>query len=168
MDLLINRVSRVFWQFSGAAIVLMAFVVTYNVARRYIFRHQDPYAYVITCVLMLLCIVFAIAYTQSLRQHIRVDFIDRYLPERVREVMLNVVGPTLGLICISILVWKSWGPAWFALQTGDTLGSGVVRAPTWPWRMAVPLGGGLLCLVFISQILRYLVSLRSKAIKQKE
>ena len=143
----------------------MALVVTYNVARRYIFRHQDPYAYVITCILMLVCIVFAIAYTQSLRQHIRVDLIDRYLPKAVRGVLLNIVGPILGLICISILVWKSWGAAWFALQTGDTLGSGVVRAPTWPSRMTIPIGAGLLCLVFIAQILRYLVSLRGKAMK---
>jgi TRAP-type mannitol/chloroaromatic compound transport system permease small subunit len=168
LSLLLDRVCRVFWQFSGAVIVLMALVITYNVLKRYIFRQQDPYAYVISCIIMLVCVVFAIAYTQRQGQHLRVDLLDRYLPERVKGIMLNIIGPLIGLICISILVWKSWGPAWFALQSSDTYGSGAVRLPTWPSRMTVTLGAGLLCLVLIAQILRHLVSLRGKALEGKK
>ena len=168
LSLLLDRVCRVFWLISGAAITLMAFVITYNVLRRYIFRQQDPYAYVTSCILMLVCVVFAIAYTQRLGQHLRVDFMDRYYSKAVLGILLNIIGPLVGLICVSILVWKSWTPAWMALQSGDTWGSGVVRLPTWPSRMTVTLGAGLLCLVLLAQILRYLVSLRGKALEGKK
>jgi len=36
--------------------------------------------------------------------------------------------------------------------------------PTFPIKMAVPIGAGLLCLVLIAQILRYLASIRGKGI----
>jgi TRAP-type mannitol/chloroaromatic compound transport system permease small subunit len=114
------------------------------------------------------CVTFAIAYTQRLGQHLRVDFMDRYYSKAVLGILLNIIGPLVGLVCVSILVWKSWTPAWMAFQSGDTYGSGVVRLPTWPSRMTVTLGASLLCLVLLAQILRYLVSLRGKALEGKK
>ena len=165
---LIDYLSRTCWHISGAAIVLMAFVIVYNVIRRYLFNQQDPYAYVITISLMLLCVVFAIPQTQNLRQHLRVDLLDRYMPERVLGVAQNFIAPFIGLICVSILAWKSWNPAWMALETGDTYGSGIARLPTWPWRMTVVFAAGLFCLVLISQIVRYSASLRDRRIKHED
>ena len=164
---LIDYVSRTCWYISGIAIVLMAVVIVYNVIRRYLFNQQDPYAYVITIALMLLCVVFAISQTQNLRQHLRVDLLDRYLPARILEVIQNVIAPLMGLICISIMVWKSWTPAWIAFETGDTYGSGIARSPTWPWRMIVVFAAGLFCLVLISQIARYYASLKGRQIKHE-
>ena len=161
LDALIERITRYAWLIAGSAITLMAFVIAYNVVRRYAFREQDQYAFVTTSILMLVCVFFAIAYTQRQGQHLRVDLLDKYLPETVRGILQNIIGPILALICISILVWKSWDSAWFSLQIGD-VGGGTVRIVTWPSRMAVPIGGGMLCLVLLAQMVRYLASFRSK------
>lgn len=160
---LVDQLARYFWYISGAVVNVMALVITYNVIKRYVFRHQDSYAYLIACICMLVCAVFAWAYVQKQGQHIRVDLMDRYYSKKFRGILLNVISPIIGLICISIIVWESWGSAWFALQSGDTFGSGVILAPSWPPRMMVFIGAVLLCLVFIVQIIRYIASLKNKS-----
>ena len=162
----LDRITRLCWLFTGALIVLMAFVTGYGVVMRYIFRNPDPYAYEITYILMLACVVFSIAHTQRLGRHLRIDILDRYFPEAVRGVILNIVGPIVALIFCIPLVWKTWEKALFALQSGQT--TGTTGIPAFPMMVAIPVGVGLLCLVLIAQILRYLASLRIKDVTVKK
>ena len=163
---LLDRITRLSWLFTGALIVLMAFVTVYGVVMRYIFKNPDPYAYEISYICMLACVVFSIAHTQRLGRHLRIDIFDRYFPEAIRGVILNIVGPIVGLIFCIPLVWKTWEQAWFALQSGQT--TGTTGIPTFPMMAAIPVGVGLLCLVLIAQILRYLASLRTKDVTVKK
>lgn len=163
---LLDRITRLSWLFTGALIVLMAFVTVYGVVMRYIFKNPDPYAYEISYICMLACVVFSIAHTQRLGRHLRIDILDRYLSEAVRGIILNIVGPIVGLIFCIPLVWKTWEQAWFALQSGQT--TGTTGIPTFPMMVAIPVGVGLLCLVLIAQILRYLASLRTKDVTVKK
>ena len=95
LDILLERIDRACWQFAGICVLLMSFVITYNVISRYALRSQDPHAYVISCILMLLCVVLAVAYTQRIGQHLRVDLVDRYFPESIKRVLLNFIAPIL-------------------------------------------------------------------------
>jgi len=163
---LLDRITRLSWLFTGALIVLMAFVTVYGVVMRYIFKNPDPFAYEISYICMLACVVFSIAHTQRLGRHLRIDILDRYLSETVRGIILDIVGPIVGLIFCIPLVWKTWEQAWFALQSGQT--TGTTGIPTFPMMVAIPVGVGLLCLVLIAQILRYLASLRTKDVTVKK
>jgi len=156
----LDRVTRLLWLVSGALLVLMAIVVGYGVVMRYVFRNADPYAYEAILILMLTCVVFSLAHTQRLGRHLRIDIIDRYLPESVRAAILNLVGPIVGLVFCIPLVWKTWDRAWFALQSGQS--TNTTGIPTSPMMMTIPVGAGLLCLVLMAQILRYLASLKNK------
>jgi len=162
----LDRITRLCWLFTGALIVLMAFVTGYGVAMRYIFRNPDPYAYEISYILMLACVVFSIAHTQRLGRHLRIDIFDRYFSQAVRGVIVNIVGPVVGLVFCIPLVWKTWETAWFALQSGQT--TSTTGLPTFPMMVAIPIGVALLCLVLIAQILRYLASLGSKEVTENE
>ena len=164
---LLDRISRLFWLLAGALIVLMAFVVGYGVFTRYVLRNPDPYTYEITCILMLACVAFTLAHTQRLGRHLRIDLLDRYFPELVRGILLNIVGPIVGLVFCGVLTWKTWGDAWLALQNWQVT-RGTLIIPTFPIKMTVPIGAGLLCLILIAQILRYLASLRGKGTAVKE
>jgi TRAP-type mannitol/chloroaromatic compound transport system permease small subunit len=157
LSLWLDRVVHFFWYFAGTLITLMAFVTGYGVFTRYVLRNPDPYTYEIDSILMLACVVFAIAHTQKLGRHLRIDILDRSVPETLRTFLINVIGPAIGLIFCAALTWKSWQTAWSALQTGEvTRGTWVI--PTYPIRMMVPLGFGLLCLVLLAQILRRIAS----------
>ena len=156
------------WRISGFAITLMGFVITYNTIRRYLFNQQDNYAYVASCVLVVICVMFAIPKTESLHANLKINLLDQYFPKSVQNFLENFMGPFLGIICISIMTWKSWTPAISAFKSGDTYGSGAARVVTWPTRMIVVFGGGLLCLILLSHIIRYFVSLRGKGSNNKD
>ena len=155
------------WYFAGALITLMAFVTGYGVFTRYVLRNPDPYTYEIDSILMLACVIFAIAYTQKLGRHLRIDLLDRTLPDTLRLILLNVIGPTIGLIFCAVLTWKTWETAWSALQTWEvTRGTWVI--PTFPIRMIIPIGTGLLCFILLTQILRYITSPKDTSQTTKE
>jgi TRAP-type C4-dicarboxylate transport system permease small subunit len=156
----LDRVTRLLWLCAGAMIVLMAFITGYGVVMRYIFRNPDPYAYESILILMLCCVVFSIAHTQRLGRHLRIDIMDRFFSEKVRGVIVNVASPIVGLVFCVPLTWKTWERAWSALETGQVTSN--VGIPTFPMMIIVPIGTGLLCLVLIAQILRYLASLKGK------
>jgi len=158
LNSLLDRVTRLLWLFSGALIILMAFITAYGVVMRYIFRNPDPYAYELTYILMLTCVVFSIAHTQRLGRNLRIDIMDRHLPEMVHGILLNIVAPIVGLIFCIPLIIKTWDKAWFAMHSGQT--TGTTGIPTFPMMMTIPIAVGLLCLVFIIQMLRYLISLK--------
>jgi len=156
----LERVTGVFSMVSGAMLVLLAITVGYGVVMRYIFRNADPYAYEAILILMLTCIVFSLAHTQSLGRHLRIDILDRYLPKWARAFIVNLLGPIMGLVFCIPLVWKSWDRALFALQNGQC--TNTTNIPTFPMMITIPVGAGLLCLVLIFQILNYLVSLKNR------
>jgi C4-dicarboxylate transporter DctQ subunit len=156
----LDRVTNLLLMVSGSLLILMALAVGYGVVTRYIFRNADPFAYEAVLILMLTCVVFSLAHTQRLGQHLRVDIMDRFLPESVRALVLNLVSPLFGLVFLIPLIWKAWDKAWFALQSGQC--TNTTSIPTFPMMILIPFGVGLLCLVLIAQILRYLVSLKNK------
>jgi TRAP-type C4-dicarboxylate transport system permease small subunit len=156
----LDHVTRALWLVSGSLLVLMAITVGYQVVMRYIFRNADPYAYETILILMLACVIFSFAHTQRLGKHLRIDIIDRYFPKSVRDAIVNVVSPVLGLVFCIPLVWKTWEKAFMALQSGQT--TNTTGLPTFPMMIIIPIGVGLLCLVLIAQILLYLVSLKKK------
>ena len=164
---LLDRITRLTWLLAGALIVLMAFVVGYGVFTRYALRNPDPYTYEILCIMMLVCVVFTLAHTQRLDRHLRIDLMDRYFPESVRGILQNIVTPLVGLVFCGVIAWKTWGDAWLALQNWQVT-RGTLVIPTFPIKMTVTIGTGLLCLVLIAQMLRYLASLRSKGKTVKE
>lgn len=158
----VGRITYICSIYSGVALCLLAFVVFYGVAVRYLFREADAYSYVISCNLVLSAISFSMAYIEWTGGHLRVNLLDRYLPKAILDIQINIISPIIGIVGISILTWKSWELATIALRTGDTFGSGIAQVPAWPARMTIPFGAGLLCLVLITKILRFLVSLKRK------
>ena len=158
---LLDRITNGCLVAAGTMVFLMAVITTYGVIRRYVFHSPDNNAYLFTSILMLGCAIFAIAHIQRLGKNITVDYLSQRLPQRVRGFIVNVIGPLLGLVFCVPLVWKSWENAWFAMETGQRTLT-MLRIPTFPMQMAVPVCAGLLCLVLIAQMLRYFFSLRSR------
>ena len=158
---LLDQITLVFLIAAGFTILFLAIVTTYSVIRRYIFGSPDNNAYLICCILMLGSFIFSIAHIQRLGKHITVDYLSQFLPPKIREFIINIVGPILGLVLCVPLAWKSWENAWFAFQTGQRTIT-ITSIPTFPMQMAVPFFTSLLCLVLIAQIMRYIISLRGK------
>lgn len=158
LDRVIERAGYIALFFSGVLILVMAWLSTYGVTRRYALNNPESYSYELSTIFLVACVVFAIAGVQRLGRQLRVDFIATRLSEGVQDVLLNIVGPILALFYVVLLTWQSWDAAWYSMVIGEVSQS-VWREPWWPTKMTVPIGVGLLCLVLLAQLGRGFVSL---------
>jgi TRAP-type mannitol/chloroaromatic compound transport system permease small subunit len=154
---ILDRVTYALLISCGFLILLMAFVYTYGSLRRYIFLSPDAFSYVGVAMLMLLVGIAPLAGVQILRQHISVDFMGGLFPKKVREIIVYLVGPFMGLIFCIALVYTSWNEAMYALHAKQHT-IAVAAIYTFPFKILVPIFAGILCLVLIAQIVGYLAT----------
>jgi TRAP-type mannitol/chloroaromatic compound transport system permease small subunit len=153
IDRAIMRISDWGLLLSGVLILIMSVLSTYGVGRRYIFNNPEPYSYELSTMLLVACVVFAIAGLQGQRRHLRVDFIAGRLPPDWENILVNVVTPILALFYVGIITWQSWDNTLYSLSIGETSQSSW-EEPLFPIKMMVPIGMALLFLVLSSQLIQ--------------
>jgi TRAP-type C4-dicarboxylate transport system permease small subunit len=160
-DRVIEHISNAFTVLSGVLIVLMAFLASYGVIRRYVFESPEPYSYELSMMFLLWTFVLALAYLEKLDSHLRVDFFVVLLPERIRVFSLNVIGPLAGLVFCAVLTWEGWTVAMYSLETGEKSMS-IWAVPLFPVKIVIPLGYGLLCIVLMLKIIQGILNTREE------
>jgi TRAP-type C4-dicarboxylate transport system permease small subunit len=159
LDYLIDRASHILLVLSGVLILVMAWVVTYGVVKRYVFHAPDPYTYEISTMFLLFCGVLAVAAVERLDRHVRNDILVVRFPKGVQLAMLKIIFPFLALIFVVLLTWKSVSNALYALQIGQVSAS-PWAVPLAPIKFVIPVGYGLLCLVLIAKFCQGLAQLK--------
>jgi len=153
LDHWIGRVSELLLMVSGTLIMLMAWLQTYGVVKRYVFNAPDPLAYELSTMFLLFCGVLAVAGVEKLDQNVRNDIIASRYPSVMRLIVISTVFPLLALIFCGVLTWKSLGNALYALNIGQVTQS-TWRLPLAPIKLVIPFGYTLLCLILIGKICR--------------
>jgi TRAP-type mannitol/chloroaromatic compound transport system permease small subunit len=153
IDRAITRISDWGLLLSGMLILIMSVLSTYGVGRRYIFNNPEPHSYELSTMLLVACVVFAVAGLQRQRRHLRVDFIAGHLPHGLEDMLVNIVTPVMALFYVGIMTWKSWENAIYSMSIWETSQSSW-EEPLFPVKMMVPMGMALLCLVLASQLIQ--------------
>lgn len=159
LEILIDRASHFLLVLSGILVLLMAWIVTYGVVKRYAFHAPDPYTYELSTMFLLFCGVLAVAAVESLDRHVRNDILSSRFLERVQIVLLRIVFPFMALIFVVLLTWKSAGNALYALRIGQVSAS-PWAVPLAPIKFVIPVGYGLLCLVLIGKFCHGIAALK--------
>lgn len=160
LDHAIGRASHLLMLVSGILILLMAWIETYGVVKRYVFHAPDPLAYELSTMFLLFCGVLAVAGVERLDRHVRNDMLASRFPQRMKVIVLNTIFPLLALIFCVVLTWKSVGNALYALQIGQVSQS-PWALPLAPIKFVIPLGYTLLCLVLIGKFCQGIALLKS-------
>jgi len=149
----IGRISQWLMLVSGGLILLMAWIESYGVVKRYIFNNPDPAAYELSTMFLLFCGVLAVAGVERLDRHVRNDLIASRFPERFKVIVIQTIFPLMALIFCVVLTWKSLGNALYALDIGQTTKTSWAL-PLAPIKFVIPLSYTLLCLVLFSKLCR--------------
>ena len=158
-DRVIEHVSYAFTILSGILIVLMTFIASYGVVRRYVFKSPEPYSYELSMMFLLWTFVLALAYLEKLDGHIRMDLFVVLLPKKIRDFLLNVIGPLLGFIFCAVLTYEGWIVAMYSLGIHEKSMS-VWAIPLFPVKIVIPIGYGLLCIVLLLRIARRILRIK--------
>ncbi len=165
VDNWLGRASQALLLVSGVLILLMAWLQTYGVIKRYIFHSPDSFAYELSTMFLLFCGVLAVAGVEKLDQHVRNDLVASRFPQRMKQIVISTIFPLLALVFCGVLTWKSLDNALYALKIGQVSQS-PWALPLAPIKMVITFGYVLLCLILVGKFVRGIAGLRSP--KQQE
>jgi TRAP-type mannitol/chloroaromatic compound transport system permease small subunit len=166
LDNWIGRISQSLMLVTGILVLLMAFLATYGVLRRYAFSSPEPYSYELSTICLLWSGVLAVAGVEWLDRNVRNDLVSSRFPQAMRDIVLGFVGPLLALIFCAVLDWKSIENALYALRIGQVTAS-PWALPLAPIKFVIPLGYTLLCLVLLSKVCHGFITVKNIVQKRR-
>jgi TRAP-type mannitol/chloroaromatic compound transport system permease small subunit len=159
LDHWMGRITNSLLLLCGILILIMAWLQTYGVVKRYAFNSPDPLAYELSTMFLLFSGVLAVAGVEKLNQHVRNDLVASRFPARMKAIVISTIFPILALIFCGVLVWKSLDNAIYALQIGQVSQS-PWAVPLAPIKLIIPFGYTLLCLVLIGKFIQGVALIR--------
>jgi len=161
----LKKIERGFSYTAAGLVFVMIFPTTLDVILRYIFNAPLPEMFQLTEFMMVAVVYLAIAYVQQLKDHIKIEIVTQWLPQKVQEA-LDLFGYLVGLVIFTIITWQTSRLAWEAWDTQDYT-MGIVHFPLWPAKSILPIGIGLLCLRLLLDILTGLLKLGHSFVDNK-
>lgn len=148
---LVAATSRLLSWVSGAMVIAIMLILVANVVMRALFTSSVQGSVEFSEVLLAFVVFAGLAYAQQSSSHVRTELVTSRLPDRVARPA-RAVGL---LVAAAVLAWctvATAGRGIEAWQAGEAR-FGVRSVPTWPGRLAVPIGLGLLSLEVLASAL---------------
>jgi C4-dicarboxylate transporter, DctQ subunit len=141
VDRVVHRIEKFTAWLSGLGIFLLMLLGVAHVLGRKFFG-MPVFGYIdIVEVMMSFMVFLALAYTERLGGHIRMELFVSYLRGRWLA-LFELIGVVLGLGIVAVLFVYSWDHAMRAYYLGDS--SIDAQLPMWPSKLVVPIALGLL------------------------
>ncbi|MGQ9647691.1 MAG: TRAP transporter small permease subunit [Thermodesulfobacteriota bacterium] len=138
-------------------IPLMLLTTTDVMGRKFLSK-TVPGSFELSEYILAVFILLGAAYTQQVKGHVGVDFITARLSPRTRAVC-QIITSLMSLFIIAILIWHGWLEGIRERTVSDML-----RIPQYPFRLLVAIGGFLLWLELLIDLVDSIGKLkRSKA-----
>ncbi len=142
----------------GIIMFLMFFSVS-EIIGRYIFNAPIPGHVEIVELIMAGVVYLGIAHTEKEGGHVRMElFLTKVLKNRAYHVA-EMITITLSFCVYLIILIFSFKSTVNAFQVGDT--TGYIYWPTWPSKMAIPIGSFFLCNRFILEFIQHALQAKS-------
>jgi TRAP-type C4-dicarboxylate transport system permease small subunit len=153
IDRLVHRIEKFTALISGFGIFALMLVGVAHVLGRKFFD-LPVFGYIdIVEVMMAFMVFLALAYTERLGGHIRMELFVSYLRGRWLA-LFEIVGVVLGLVISGILLVYSWDHAMRAFYLGDS--SIDAQIPLWPSKLVVPISLAMLFIRLLVSLWAYL------------
>ena len=144
---------------AGAALLgfSLSFLVVADVIGRAFFNHPvQGTPEIVSMSIVIICFLLA-GYAVQSRSMIYTDAIVGIFGWR-GHAWTTFWSGVLGAAFFGLLAWGTWDPLLHSFATGEFEGEGALRVPTWPARVGVLLGAGLVTLNYIGQAIGAAIS----------
>lgn len=135
----------------ACAILIMMFVGVGDVILRYLFNQPIPGTTDIGKYCLVATIFLGLAYTQWEKRHIAVELLTDRL-DGMRGAVVNLLTSCISLVFFVLITWQGWNmfwDSWLIRQYED----GLPHFPIYPSKFLVPVGGSLMCLQIVIDII---------------
>ena len=159
--LAVDRLSTRAGQFSALAVVLLTALICWEVASRYIFNNPHDWVFDITYMLYGILFMMAGAYTLSKNGHVRGDVLYGFFTPRTQaslDLLLYFVFFIPGIVA---LVYAGVIFAADSVAINEHTTQTANGPPLYPYKMIIPIAGGLLLLQGFVEILRCIICIKT-------
>ncbi|MDQ5769292.1 TRAP transporter small permease [Thiothrix subterranea] len=134
---------------SGFLLLGIMLLVAVSVMFRYLFNQPILGSQEIVQMGMVVVVMLAMPSTADRDMHIRVDILDKALGEHGR-FFADLIGRIVGIVVLSLLVWRSAIKALDAFEYADT--TNMLAIPVWPIYSAIVIGMALYVLILLFEL----------------
>ena len=160
--MLIKRTIQVLGALAVIFIFIMMISTVADVMGRYLFNSPIIGTIELNRTALVYAVFFTIAYTQMVKQHIRVDILLSKMSTSKR-LIFEGCGLVFALAVMGFVTYASSIMAYRQTLLGESE-TGIINFPMWPGRIAVAFGSLVLCVQYIVDIINSYKELRSKRI----
>ncbi len=136
---------------TGLLIAIMAVITCYEVASRYIFNVPTNWTADLAIFLLIFSTFLSMGYLQKEGKHVKVDLLISHFSPRA-TIIWNIVTSTVSLIFALALTYHGVNYTYQAFASHEYSWS-MWRVITWPIKIGVPIGGALLIIQLIREII---------------
>ncbi len=136
--------------------VPLMLITTGDVISRGFFNKPIPGTLELSEYMLAVIILLGAAYTQQVKGHVGVDFLTKRFSPAGREVC-SLFTTGAALIIVTILVWQGYVEGIHEKAVSDQL-----RVPQWPFKLFVAVGGLMLWLELLTDLLTSIARLRRR------
>jgi TRAP-type C4-dicarboxylate transport system permease small subunit len=133
--------------------VPLMLITTGDVVSRGFFNKPIPGTLELSEYMLSIIILLGAAYTQQVKGHVGVDFLTKRFSTRTQGV-LEILTTLASMFIITIMVWQG-----FVEGIHEKTVSDMLRVPQWPFRLLVAVGGFLLLLELLIDLLSSIVKM---------
>jgi TRAP-type C4-dicarboxylate transport system permease small subunit len=155
---LIETATKGFALVSACCLGAMMLVTVADVTMRYLGKPL-PGFFETTKVLLVCVVFFAIAHTQVVKGHVNVEFLVSRFPARLQGLVDSLTS-TLAFALFGLLVWRTLLQGKTVMEGNQV--SGTLGIPIFPFYGVIVVGGTLLCLVFIIDLVQAFARMMKK------
>jgi TRAP-type mannitol/chloroaromatic compound transport system permease small subunit len=164
----VDALSTWFGKLFAWAIVLLTFVIGFEVVSRYFFN--SPHAWVFDATYMLYGVLFMMAgaYTLAKNGHVRGDVLYGFFKPRTQaffDLILYLVFFIPGIVALAWAGYTFAAESWAIGEHSSVTANG---PPIYPFKTIIPIAGALLLLQGVVEILRCIVCLQTGAWPSRE
>lgn len=156
----IDQLSKTVGHVFAWCIIILMLGTSWEVFVRYVMDDPTSWAFDFSYIMYGGLFFMAGAYTLSRGGHVRADMFSRNWPPRVQagvELTLYIVFFFPGVIS---LVYSGWGYGYDSMRIHEMSINSPVGIPIWQIKMLIPVGGALIALQGVAEVLRCVVCLR--------
>jgi TRAP-type mannitol/chloroaromatic compound transport system permease small subunit len=157
----IDQFSKTIGHIFAWCIVMLMLGTSYEVFVRYVLDDPTSWAFDWSYIMYGALFYMAGAYTLSRGGHVRADMFSRLWPQRVQagvELFLYIIFFFPGVIS---LMYSGWSYGNDSMRIREMSINSPIGIPIWQIKMLIPVGGALICLQGIAEVLRCIVCLRT-------
>ncbi|HEX6004199.1 MAG TPA: TRAP transporter small permease subunit [Burkholderiales bacterium] len=157
----VDELSKTIGHVFAWCIIMLMLGTSYEVFVRYVLDNPTSWAFDWSYIMYGALFYMAGAYTLSRGGHVRADMFSRLWPERVQagvELFLYIIFFFPGVIS---LIYSGWSYGHDSMRIREMSINSPIGIPIWQIKMLIPVGGALICLQGIAEVLRCIQCLKT-------